>query len=175
MTSARKSPIFETGARHIRIAEPRDAEAIAEMANALARHVGVGGASMTARTTLDALFATPPTGLEAHVAVLERDAPPIGYAMHHIAYESAYAAKGRYLSDLFVSPSARGLGAGRALMRAVARRADAEGGAFIWWVTTQSEGAAHRLYAQVADIRETATCCAATGAAFRVLRGFSDH
>lgn len=160
---------FQSRGGRIRPAERADAPALADMANALARHLGVDGDHMTEAAAHAALFDSP-TGLEAHVAITAgADAEPIGYALHHVSYETAFAAKGRYLSDLYVRPSARGLGVGRALMQAVAARADAEGGTFIWWVSTQAEGPATRLYAKVGDIQARVTSHAATRAAFRLL------
>ncbi len=58
-----------------------------------------------------------------------------------------------YLEDLFVSPDARGLGIGRALIEAVYGRADALGCARVYWLTHESNSTARKLYDQVAKNR----------------------
>lgn len=54
-----------------------------------------------------------------------------------------------YLEDLFVSPHARGRGAGRALIEAVYARADALGCARVYWLTHETNTTARKLYDQV--------------------------
>lgn len=54
-----------------------------------------------------------------------------------------------YLEDLFVAPSARGAGAGRALIEAVYARADALGCGRVYWLTHENNPA-RKLYDQVA-------------------------
>jgi GNAT superfamily N-acetyltransferase len=54
-----------------------------------------------------------------------------------------------YLEDLFVSPEIRGSGAGRALIEAVYRAADAANAAQVYWLTAQSNTTARKLYDRV--------------------------
>lgn len=56
-----------------------------------------------------------------------------------------------YLEDLFVSPEARGSGAGRALIEAVYDRATKEGFDRVYWLTHQSNAAARALYDKLAS------------------------
>ena len=56
-----------------------------------------------------------------------------------------------YLQDLFTDVEARGLGAGRALIEAVAERARAAGASRVYWLTHQSNSTARALYDKVAD------------------------
>lgn len=58
-----------------------------------------------------------------------------------------------YLQDLFTAPDARGHGAGRALIAAVADWARARGCARLYWSTQESNATARRLYDQVAENR----------------------
>jgi GNAT superfamily N-acetyltransferase len=51
-----------------------------------------------------------------------------------------------YLEDLYVSPSARGQGVGRALIEAVYAAADARGATRTYWVTEDDNAVARRLY-----------------------------
>jgi GNAT superfamily N-acetyltransferase len=55
-----------------------------------------------------------------------------------------------YLEDLFVDPAHRGTGAGRALMEAVYREADAHQCTRTYWVTEEVNAAARALYDRVA-------------------------
>ena len=50
-----------------------------------------------------------------------------------------------YLEDLFVSSDARGSGAGRALIQAVYRAADAANADQVYWLTAQSNMTARKL------------------------------
>lgn len=56
-----------------------------------------------------------------------------------------------YLQDLFTAPEARGLGVGRALIRAVAERARVGGAQRLYWQTHETNAKAMRLYDQVAE------------------------
>jgi len=58
-----------------------------------------------------------------------------------------------YLEDLFVAPSARGQGVGRALIEAVYARADAKKCARVYWLTHENNETARKLYDQLADNR----------------------
>jgi GNAT superfamily N-acetyltransferase len=55
--------------------------------------------------------------------ICQRDGRPIGFALYFFTYSTFVGRPSLYLEDLFVVPEARGLGAGRALLRALARRA----------------------------------------------------
>ena len=56
-----------------------------------------------------------------------------------------------YLEDLYVTPEARGLGTGKALIEAVYTAADARGATRTYWVTEESNADARRLYDRVAE------------------------
>ena len=66
------------------------------------------------------------------VLIAERHDQPVGYALFYPAYDTDHAARG-FLQDLYVVPKARGRGAGRALMAAVARACAADGGCYVFW------------------------------------------
>ena len=55
-----------------------------------------------------------------------------------------------YLGDLYVDPSRRGTGAGRALIEAVYAEADARGAARVYWMTHETNATARLLYDRVA-------------------------
>ena len=54
-----------------------------------------------------------------------------------------------YLNDLYVTPEARGTGAGRALIEAVYADADARGGAIVYWTTAEDNYSGRQLYDRV--------------------------
>jgi GNAT superfamily N-acetyltransferase len=55
-----------------------------------------------------------------------------------------------YLQDLFVAPEARGTGAGRALIEAVATEARQHGASRMYWLTQEGNHVARQLYDRVA-------------------------
>ena len=70
--------------------------------------------------------------------------------VHYLFHPVTWATSDRcYLEDLFVSPEARGSGAGRALIEAVYRAADAAGADQVYWLTAQSNATARKLYDRV--------------------------
>lgn len=65
--------------------------------------------------------------------IAESDGAPVGFAIWFYNYSTFRGRHGIYLEDLFVVPEARGLGAGKALLRALARRCETEGLARLEW------------------------------------------
>lgn len=57
-----------------------------------------------------------------------------------------------YLQDLFVDPSARGTGLGRALIEAVYGAADTAGAPSVYWLTQDFNTEARQLYDRVAKV-----------------------
>ena len=71
----------------------------------------------------------------AQALVCEADGEAIGYAVYFHNYSTWLGRKGIYLEDLYISPDKRGSGAGKAMLRHIARQAVAEGcGRFEWSV-----------------------------------------
>lgn len=69
----------------------------------------------------------------AHAVICERAGAPIGFAVYFFNYSTWLARNGLFLEDLFVTPAARGSGAGKALLTHLARIAVAEEcGRFEW-------------------------------------------
>lgn len=79
---------------------------------------------------------------------------PAGEAIgivHYVFHRVTWAIANRcYLEDLFVAPSARGTGAGRALIEAVYAAADDYGADQVYWLTQDFNAAGRRLYDRVA-------------------------
>ncbi len=76
----------------------------------------------------------------------------IGF-VHYLFHPVTWSRSDRcYLEDLFVSPDARGTGAGRALIEAVYGAADAAGANQVYWMTAHDNETARRLYDRVARL-----------------------
>ena len=86
------------------------------------------------------------------VLIAERHDQPVGYALFYPAYDTDHAARG-FLQDLYVVPKARGRGAGRALMTAVARACAADGGCYVFW-NAQPRNRAGLAFYRVLGARE---------------------
>ena len=114
----------------VREAGPADVETIAAFSNALSREEGYGATALQARHVRDEGF-----GSHARFCALiaEQSGRPVGYALFYPAYATEHAARGLYLQDLYVTPEAHRQGAGRALMAAVARACEADGGCYVFW------------------------------------------
>jgi GNAT superfamily N-acetyltransferase len=65
--------------------------------------------------------------------IAELDGRPIGFALWFYNYSTFKGRAGIYLEDLFVRPAARGHGAGKALLRRLARRCVDEGFGRLEW------------------------------------------
>jgi GNAT superfamily N-acetyltransferase len=67
--------------------------------------------------------------------IAEHDGTPVGFALWFYNYSTFKGRAGIYLEDLFVRPEARGLGAGKALLRRLAQRCvEADLGRLNWAV-----------------------------------------
>lgn len=78
----------------------------------------------------------------ARALICELDGQPIGFAVYFYSYSTWLGRKGMYLEDLYVSPQQRGVGAGKALLRHLARLAcDSGCGRLEWSVLDWNEPA----------------------------------
>lgn len=78
----------------------------------------------------DSLFGE---GSTSHALICEQAGEPIGYAVYFFNYSTWLGKHGLYLEDLFISPEARGLGAGKALLKYLARHAVERGCGRMEW------------------------------------------
>ncbi|KAB1086788.1 GNAT family N-acetyltransferase [Neorhizobium galegae] len=93
----------------------------------------------TSETIGNSIFGT---GSVTHALVCEQDGVPIGMAIWFFSYSTWQAKNGLYLEDLYVTPAARGLGAGKAMLKRLAQIALENGcGRFEWSVLDWNEPA----------------------------------
>ncbi|MBU3022461.1 GNAT family N-acetyltransferase [Aestuariibacter sp. A3R04] len=71
----------------------------------------------------------------AHCVICENASDPVGFAVYFFNYSTWQGKNGLYLEDLYVSPQYRGCGAGKALLKYLARLAVTHNcGRFEWSV-----------------------------------------
>ncbi len=161
---AAAGPAPETALK-VRPARAEDAEAVAEMAAALAEITAGRRGPITAADVCADLLERDGLGL----LVAEVDGAVVGYALWTVAYESAFAARGLYLSDLFVRPEARRHGAARALVRAVAQLSTETGGLYVWLVAAPDNDTANAFYDRLGATRDPMLARAVFGPALERL------
>ena len=109
----------------IRKATPRDAETILRFISELAVYEKAGHeVEATVQTVTSSLFGEHSV---AHAAICERDGVPVGFAVWFFSYSTWLARNGLYLEDLYITPDQRGSGAGRTMLRYLARIAVEKG------------------------------------------------
>lgn len=92
-------------------------------------------------------------GTQLHGLAARRDGVIVGIT-HYLFHATAWAtAPACYLQDLYVDEAARGAGAGRALIEAVAEKAREQAAARLYWLTQESNAVARRLYDRLARTR----------------------
>lgn len=102
----------------------------------------------------DSLFENLITGAPHFAFVAEVDDAVIGF-VHALPHATTWSTKGYcYLEDLYVDPSVRGAGAGRALIEAVSEEADRRGLARVYWHTDKDNTPARALYDKLATLSD---------------------
>lgn len=114
----------------IRRAEPADAEAIIALIDALSAFVQDPPTRLTAEDIRRDGFG-PDAWFQCFLA--EQDSRPVGYAIAYPGFSSDHGGRGLHLADLYVDPSLRGTGLGRALMAAVARHGRERDALWLVW------------------------------------------
>jgi len=115
----------------VRPATPADAGLIHQFILDLAEYEKLlNDVTATESDTADALFGENP---RAFADIAEIDGQPVGFALWFYNYSTFVGRHGIYLEDLFVRPSARGSGAGKALLANLAKRCVDEGLGRLEW------------------------------------------
>jgi ribosomal protein S18 acetylase RimI-like enzyme len=102
---------------------------------------------LTWQRLIDAAF-------DMHCLVLELDGELVALAHFSFTHSSWTENRDLYLEDLFVSPTVRGQGLGKALIMALDGVAREEGSRKVWWETHRDNQTARRLYDSVAELSE---------------------
>lgn len=103
----------------VRSATPQDASAIMQFIIDLAVYEkALEEVIATEQHILDTLFCDDP---QAFGLIVEIDGKAVGFAVYFFSYSTWLGKHGIYLEDLFVSPEQRGSGAGKALLRELAK------------------------------------------------------
>ena len=117
----------------------------------------------------DALFGAQPA---AEALIAEADGVAIGFAIFYVTFSTWTGRRGLWLDDLYVTPAARGGGAGAALLSALAGIAVDRGYArFEWWVLDWNTPAIDFYRAKGAVAQDQWTVQRVDGDALRVLAG----
>ncbi|MCH5674706.1 GNAT family N-acetyltransferase [Streptomyces gilvus] len=105
----------------IRTATPADVPVIRELIQELATYEKVPHEARATDAQLhDALFGERPAAY-AHMAVDDSTGDPVGFALWFLNFSTWRGVHGIYLEDLYVRPTARGTGHGKALLAELAR------------------------------------------------------
>ena len=130
----------------IRGAVADDAATLVSLVHQFEREEGKSAARLTVADVLAQGF-----GERARFSVLlaEDAGRALGYALFYPSYDSEHAARGLYLQDLFVVPEARRRGVGRALIAAVARACQADGGCYLFWNALANNDAGRAFYRRI--------------------------
>ncbi|SFJ15294.1 GNAT family N-acetyltransferase [Albimonas pacifica] len=150
----------------IREATEADAEPVARLMNLLGSEISGGPGAMTPEIVRRDVLSG---AMTLRVLLAEIDGAPAGVAVHQPAYETAYAARGRYLQDLAVDPAFRRRGVARALIARLARLTREEGGDFLWWMNMDAMPGPRALYRAVADVEDRSSAFAVTRGRFAAL------
>lgn len=117
----------------------------------------------------DALFGDRP---RLFCAIAEWDGEPVGFAVWFVNFSTFSGRHGIYLEDLFVRPSHRGKGLGKALLTYVARECVEGGGARLQWAVLDWNAPSIAFYKSLgAVMMDDWTLCRVTGAALARLAG----
>ncbi|MDH6630088.1 GNAT superfamily N-acetyltransferase [Streptomyces sp. LBL] len=117
----------------IRPATPADVPALHTLIRELAEYENsLADAKATEEQLHQALFADHPAA-HAHLAVDDTTGETVGYALWFLNFSTWRGVHGIYLEDLYVRPTVRGVGHGKALLAALARICVERGYARLEW------------------------------------------
>jgi GNAT superfamily N-acetyltransferase len=134
----------------VRPATPADVPTILRFVRDLAEYEREPDAVEATEPMLhDALFGT---SAAAEAVIAERDGQPIGFALFFHNFSTWKGRRGLYLEDLYVTPEARGSGAGRALLAHLAGLAIDRGCARFEWAVLDWNAPAIGFYRAIGAV-----------------------
>jgi GNAT superfamily N-acetyltransferase len=128
----------------IRPAVAADAGLILQFIRELAEYEKLLDAVKTSEDDVRALLFVPHPSAFCEIA--ELNGAPVGFAFWFYNVSTFEGRRGLYLEDLYVRPAARGAGAGKALLAALARRCVAEGLTRLEWAVLDWNAPAIAFY-----------------------------
>ncbi len=158
----------------IRPANPADVPVILDFIQQLAAYEKLSHACVATQADLaETLFGPRPY---AETLIAEADGLPVGLALFFHNYSTFRARPGIYLEDLFVLPSHRGQGYGKALLQALAKLAVERGCARLEWSVLDWNSPAIDFYTALgAEPQSEWTIFRLTGSALDQLAGSSSQ
>ena len=146
----------------IRPARPGEAALVLAFVHELAEYEHLLDAVDATEAMIDAALFAPNPRLSCDIA--EWDGEPVGFALWFANFSSFRGRHGIYLEDIFVRPSHRRRGIGRALLRHLAQRCVAEGWTRFEWAVLDWNAPSIAFYRSLgADLLEEWTVCRITG------------
>lgn len=132
----------------IRLALPQDGERVAAMCAMLSAEEGEPAPAFSAQA-----FRRDGFGPAAQFGCLvaDRAGEVVGYLLHCPDYDTDLMRRCLYVADLFVEKTARGMGAGHALMAGAASIARARGSRLMAWTVLARNRQARRFYARFGE------------------------
>jgi GNAT superfamily N-acetyltransferase len=150
----------------IRRARPSDAAALVALVRDLNAHQDDPTEHFTLATARREIL-KPGSVVRALMAELDGDV--VGCALLLPAFESAWGARGYYVSDFHVAEAARRRGVGRALMAACAAEAKRSKKTFLWWASKAWNVDAQHFYRTLGAVEEPIMAHALTFKTFEAL------
>lgn len=139
-----------TGSGKIRTARPEDVPAILGLIRGLAEYEdSLDQVLVTEADLMTTLFGPDPS-VFAHVA--EHEGSVAGFALWFVNYSTWTGRPGMYLEDLFVTPTVRRSGLGRALLAELARLCVERGYARLDWAVLDWNAPALKFYASIGAV-----------------------
>ncbi|MFI6822021.1 GNAT family N-acetyltransferase [Micromonospora sp. NPDC050187] len=117
----------------IRPVRPQDVPAVVAMVHELAEYERAADRCHLTAGQLEAALFGPAPALFGHVAV-DTTGQPVGFALWFLTFSTWEGTHGIHLEDLYVRPAARGTGAGRLLLAALAARCVEHGYRRLEWM-----------------------------------------
>jgi GNAT superfamily N-acetyltransferase len=150
----------------VRPATSGDVSDVVKLAQSLSIAEGQRPSRLTKAAYLRDGFGEKPA-FSALLAEIDREVA--GYTLYFEGYDTGRAARGVYLSDLYVDKAWRRQGVGRALMQATAKACKDIGGEWMFWSVLKGNKSARKFYRTISIELTDVIVCATIDANFAKL------